>query len=248
MKKILLLAVLNLIFNYAFSQSTKEKIITVTYKSIPFSQYYFNHSDTDSQEKIELDYALRAGYEHFYTLHINPATNQSIFVFDTLKITKVKGKEDYWTDPENKIAYCLKKSDGFYQRNESVFDQTFFINGNIGDIEWEITNEQKEILGFTCTKAVSKNEKLLLTAWFTQEIPVNTGPSNYLGLPGLVVWAEDYFNTFSVQKISYSVTPEIFKQKLDDTQNTIKKNHEDGLSEKIYQLKKSNLVKQLRSY
>lgn len=43
-----------------------------------------------------------------------------------------------------------------------------------------------------------------MNVWFTEELPVPAGPVNYFGLPGLIIWSEDFFWTTEIQKIEYS--------------------------------------------
>ena len=43
----------------------------------------------------------------------------------------------------------------------------------------------------------------MLTAYNTKEIPVSSGPSIFQGLPGLVVWVEDYFTTIELVDVEY---------------------------------------------
>ncbi len=58
---------------------------------------------------------------------------------------------------------------------------------------WEITNETKEIHGYTCYKAITpikiNGEEIddNLEAWFTPEIPFRYGPMEIYGLPGLIL-------------------------------------------------------------
>jgi len=73
--------------------------------------------------------------------------------------------------------------------------------------KWTITNETKEILGYTCYKAIEvkpagKSDKYKPhTAWFTKEIPVSTGPKKFGGLPGLILEIDRGNLTFKAQKI-----------------------------------------------
>ncbi|NCO63739.1 MAG: GLPGLI family protein [Flavobacteriales bacterium] len=61
--------------------------------------------------------------------------------------------------------------------------------------KWKLTNESKKIGSYKCYKAttiktVDNSEgvfSFLVTAWFTNEIPVNFGPKGYYGLPGLIL-------------------------------------------------------------
>jgi GLPGLI family protein len=40
-----------------------------------------------------------------------------------------------------------------------------------------------------------------ITAWYTPEIPVNQGPENYWGLPGLILEINDVRLLFYVRKL-----------------------------------------------
>ena len=61
------------------------------------------------------------------------------------------------------------------------------------------TNEKKEILGYECTKAVSKDGKN--TIWFTKHIPIEAGPL-YANVGGLILEAEMPDNVFVAKKIT----------------------------------------------
>lgn len=80
-------------------------------------------------------------------------------------------------------------------------------------MDWELTDESQEILGYTCKKAVMKtsffhkdemkNYKIEVVAWFTDEIPYAYGPNVYNGLPGLVLKYEDIFFDYIAQKVDF---------------------------------------------
>jgi GLPGLI family protein len=224
------------------------KILKINYNLIPISQYYFNHDDSTPQETKDFDMALRSGYNFNYSLYYDLKNKKSVFVLDTLIVTKIKGKEDYWTDPENKIGFCIVEKNGFYKRKEQVFDQEVYIEGKNNSIEWDFLDETKEILGYKCQKAVSKDKNLLLSVWFTREIPIHTGPSMFINLPGVVLWAEDYFSTISVSKISYENNSDSYQIIVNKIQDSLKKiNNNDFSKENTFLLRKSQLVSRLKS-
>ena len=243
MKKLLFTATLLLFFSqFASSQNVDEKILNVRYKLLPISKYYFKHEETTSIEQREFSIALRSGYKFTFDLSVNLKTNKSLFLLDTLIVTKVKGKEDYWTKPENRPKYCIKESNNSYCRREDLFEQQAHIRGKQTDIEWQITKETKKILNFECIKATSKNKSFLITVWFTKEIPVSSGPSNFFGLPGLVLWAEDYFSTISVEKIAYSTNDGTFDKQFSKQLEIFKAGEEGNqVTEKVFLLKKAAL-------
>ena len=58
-------------------------------------------------------------------------------------------------------------------------------------IQWEITDEKKQISGRTVTKATGRHHGRDWTVWFDEEIPISEGPWELTGLPGLILEASD---------------------------------------------------------
>ena len=63
--------------------------------------------------------------------------------------------------------------------------------------EWEIGDETKEILGYSCQKAKVNFLGRDWIVYFTPEISINQGPWKLWGLPGLIVEATDENNFFN---------------------------------------------------
>ncbi|MFG6425761.1 MAG: GLPGLI family protein [Muribaculaceae bacterium] len=61
----------------------------------------------------------------------------------------------------------------------------------IGEIQWEIGDSTKNVLGYECTIATADYHGRHWTAWFTPEIPLQEGPWKLTGLPGLILEAEE---------------------------------------------------------
>lgn len=90
--------------------------------------------------------------------------------------------------------------------NKKIYAELFVnekkqITDNFYDWQWEITNEQKEISGYMCTKAISKINGYHFEAWFTEEIPISAEPEKFDSLPGLIL----YVNTGAVELVAKSV-------------------------------------------
>lgn len=88
--------------------------------------------------------------------------------------------------PESAYFYNVTKKASI--ESKELFGKKFLI-GETKPTKWKITNETKEILGYTCKKAttVSEENKELVEAWFTTEIPVAVGPNSFHGLPGAIL-------------------------------------------------------------
>jgi GLPGLI family protein len=55
-------------------------------------------------------------------------------------------------------------------------------------IEWKITNENREIAGYNCRKAVGKIfGDVYVFAFYTDEIMISGGPCSINGLPGMIL-------------------------------------------------------------
>jgi GLPGLI family protein len=84
---------------------------------------------------------------------------------------------------------------------------------------WDITNETKVIDGYICYKAKYLKNKLMLDkvysetaiAWFCPEVPFSFGPSEFLGLPGLIFHLQT--NEFSFVLKDMSFNPDLILKK-----------------------------------
>ena len=53
--------------------------------------------------------------------------------------------------------------------------------------KWKITNEQKNILGYTCIKATGKRDDQYYTVWYCPELPAGFGIFMLTTLPGTIL-------------------------------------------------------------
>lgn len=85
----------------------------------------------------------------------------------------------------------------------NAFGKVYLITERINSIEFDILpDEKKEILGYECKKAVSKDKKQ--TVWFSEHIPIAEGPIN-ANVPGLILEAVLEDNIFQAVEILTSV-------------------------------------------
>ena len=61
----------------------------------------------------------------------------------------------------------------------------------LGEIEWEIGDSTKTVLGYDCVMATASYHGRDWTAWFAPEIPLQEGPWKLTGLPGLILEASE---------------------------------------------------------
>lgn len=102
-------------------------------------------------------------------------------------------------NPENKYLMWGGKptdTDGVMQdlqnkttsTQREVFENTYLIRDSLRNLEWRITDETREIAGFECRKAVTRIcDSVYVVAFYTDQIPVSSGPETFGGLPGLIL-------------------------------------------------------------
>ena len=95
-----------------------------------------------------------------------------------------------------------------------IFGKEFLIVDTLKGYTWDMTGETKKIGAYNCYKATYtvrakpreeneenpkainilediEEESYVITAWYTPDIPLNTGPGYYWGLPGLILEVND---------------------------------------------------------
>lgn len=94
--------------------------------------------------------------------------------------------------------YVLKsRKDGVTSVYDLVGADYWFYDEPLITQKWEISDSSKTILGYECIKATCDYHGRHWTAWFTPEIPIQDGPWKLIGLPGLILIAEDSTGQYS---------------------------------------------------
>ncbi len=114
-----------------------------------------------------------------------------------------------------------------YTNQMDTFGKLFLVKDSIEDIKWKLEPETKYIGEYQCFKATytkmvpkprvvvktdedeeesdldkePEMEERTVTAWYTPQIPVNNGPDDYQGLPGLILEIHDGKLTIICSKI-----------------------------------------------
>ncbi|WP_028295765.1 GLPGLI family protein [Olivibacter sitiensis] len=90
----------------------------------------------------------------------------------------------------NTIYYNQPKDNKFY-KTDRIAGTEYLIEEKYPELAWQISEETKDISGYTCQKATTNYAGRNYTAWFTTELPFPFGPWKLSGLPGLIIEAED---------------------------------------------------------
>lgn len=91
-------------------------------------------------------------------------------------------------------------SNGTFVCYDKIVKQ-YYYEAPIPVLKWEMAAETKEILGYSCQKAITTLYGRKWIAWFTSQVPVSDGPWLLTGLPGLILEASDDENIFNFTAI-----------------------------------------------
>jgi GLPGLI family protein len=101
------------------------------------------------------------------------------------------GNGAFWGDDamvkQNNTTFTDLSTHSFISQ-KSVFEETFLAKDSTRKIRWKITDETREIAGFTCRRANALIlDTVYVVAFYTDKIPVSGGPESFTGLPGMIL-------------------------------------------------------------
>ncbi|WP_425153862.1 GLPGLI family protein [Candidatus Palauibacter sp.] len=91
------------------------------------------------------------------------------------------------SDQENLREAYVDFASGAVAETREFMGRTFLIRGERPTYQWRLGSEQREFLGFMVQKATAVHDGSEIEAWFTPQIPVQAGPGEFGGLPGLIL-------------------------------------------------------------
>ena len=68
-----------------------------------------------------------------------------------------------------------------------LMGKKFLVTGTPEKYNWKMTGKSKQVGSYLCQEATWKDSTTQIVAWFTPMIPVQAGPGDYTGLPGIIL-------------------------------------------------------------
>lgn len=188
-----------------------------TYKSHRKVDLKMAEKDVNAEMQKQIQEQLRRQFQQEYTLSFN--RYESIY------------KQEEKLDAPNPIqsGIQIKISQGSdimyknvkesrYVNKTEIFGKVFLIKDSLTTRQWQLINETKNIGDYTCFKAEFTDEYTTqtltaegemetvtkprtTTVWYTPQIPINSGPADFHGLPGLILEVNDGDLTLVCTKI-----------------------------------------------
>lgn len=181
---------------------------TVTYKAYHEKTQIKKDKNNSTEKTAGIEGAnelLSNASDVYATLNFN-SEGSSYRVDNKLKIDGIESINiTHFFAGANNLYYHNRDSLYVLQSNTTL-GKTFLIKNELP--HWIITKETKRIDGILCLKAYSiiksdaGNTKPSAIAWFSPSIPVNYGPLQYFGLPGLIIELQFSKMTLIAEKIN----------------------------------------------
>ena len=129
------------------------------------------------------------------------------------------------------------------------------VKEDIPNIQWEIFDEEKVIADtYRCKKAMAKFRGRIYTVWFTEEIPIPSGPWKLGGLPGLILEVEEEEKIFSFRFVSLkkidqeiNIESEVEKLKADPEQKPVTWQKYKSMHKESYEKLKAFAIARIKS-
>ncbi len=136
----------------------------------------------EEKDRAKLTWGKNDGYAEKYTLKIEK--NQSLY--------------ELMDDDEAGNSWPWGKEDLIFFRDFNAMKQTnifemmnanYVLEDELVFPKWKILNEIKEVAGYLCMKAETRDtlKGQIIHAWFAEKIPTQAGPEMMGGLPGLIL-------------------------------------------------------------
>jgi len=146
--------------------------------------------DKDNESYMQPAYeAYKKNQPQFKKLksYLNFTDNKTLFT----PVEDEAGNGAFWGDDamvkQNNTTFTDLQT-GTFISHKTVFEKTFLVKDSTRNIHWKITDETREIAGYTCRRANAIIlDSVYVVAFYTDEIPVSGGPESFNGLPGMIL-------------------------------------------------------------
>lgn len=192
---------------------------TATYKTDRKFDLKMDSTEVNSEMQKQLAAQLKKQFQREYTLNFN---NDASLFTEVEKLDQpapaAAGGINIVIAGNTDVLYRNVAKDEFVRETE-IMGKEFLIKDKLEQLDWKLEKESKNIGEYTCFKAtmteevtdqtwdsasdslVKSTKTRVTTAWYTLDVPVKHGPSNFWGLPGLILEINDGEQTILCSKI-----------------------------------------------
>lgn len=127
-------------------------------------------------------------------------TSQSELLFDVDEslYRNIEEEEEEDGGDGQGMVFKIQRPEATYYRNfitmrkadaRGFFGKNYLIEDSLTSGNWKVAVETKQVLGYNCMKATTTDtvRKREITAWFTPDLSLPTGPASFGQLPGTIL-------------------------------------------------------------
>ena len=227
MKVTIKTSIIAIIFSFVFitpisAQDFQGKAYYFSKSSLEMGRWAARMSEA---QKKQIKARLKNRLEKTYILSFN--ATESLFTEEE-KVDAMSGATDSWGSSFSRGKQYKNIAENQLVQEQEFYGKRFLVKDKLLSIDWELKSESKEIGGYTCFKAsavvpddalrwfnfnwsdlpnpdgeaIEKDIKLSqVDAWYTMQIPVQHGPAEFWGLPGLILEISTENNTLMCSEI-----------------------------------------------
>lgn len=177
----------------------------------------FGNRQISEEQKKRIEQRMKSFSERTYVLHFNTTASlyKEEERLGTPTGEREGRFQSMMSSFSNGVQYKNVKEKELLESKE-FFGKNFLIEEKLEEVKWEMTGDTKQIGQYTCLKATmikkvddidfrrfrprrnrnneenkegnkEEEKEIVVTAWYTPQIPVSNGPGEYGGLPGLIL-------------------------------------------------------------
>jgi len=184
-------------------------------------------SSSSAQESYNITYVYLRWYP-VYSKFLS-TINSRLLIKDSISYEYSYGDRDDVKSPYGKkfrghSRYKNISSKLLLSQSEPMGKPRYLIMDTIPTIKWDLHEEEKSVLNYTCKKASCTYNNMAYFAWYTGDIPLPFGPGLFGGLPGVILELESTKSIITattitkenVEIVQPNVGKKITRKKLDD--------------------------------
>lgn len=143
-------------------------------KSVYDKSYFESYQNKYPQFK-RLKSTLKFGENKtLFTPAVVADENSSQFWYDVF----ASQPNNTWSDLTTRSTVIAKE----------IYNEELLLRDTMRKVKWKITDETREIAGYTCRRANGiMMDSIYVVAFYTNKIPVFGGPESFNGLPGMIL-------------------------------------------------------------
>lgn len=221
----------------------------------------FGATMSEAQKK-QIEARLKNRLEKTYILTFN--REESLFIEDE-KLDAISGATDTWGKNFTPGKQYKNVKSNTLTQNQEFYGKLFLVQDKLPAIEWVMNNESKQIGNYMCFKATAsipasdlnwynfswdeirnntendgedqKSPVTEVVAWYSPQIPVSQGPSEYWGLPGLILEVNVGNTTMLCSKIIINPQEKIKIEAPDRGQVVVKSEYKEIITKKMQEMR-----------